>query len=264
MPYSTRNNKGIYIFFALAFAPFFFAHGQAPDTTGANTLQSDLNRLTESLDLLNSIKAGKRITDATPIQTALNDVLNISEEEIRSVTARLGAQANLTEEEAALQNELIMGLANLASHLKSVRADATQESGISAVISLAQKLKEWRDGPYTTTVERAVTFVSIFENENSIKAANARLASILKDEKKIRRILSGANTTTFARLIKKVQGGLRKAADLNTRAKAALMPDPNNATADDENSIDELIRQSGILVNDAYNDFIAMSKLIKK
>lgn len=264
MPYSIRIKKGTPLFFALILAPFFFAHGQSASTARTDALQSDLSRLTESLDLLTSIKAGKRITDATPLQTALNNVLSVSDEEVRSVTARLGAQAGLADEEAALQNELMADLANLASHLKSVRADATQESGISAVMSLAQKLKEWRDGPYTATVGRAVTFVSVFENEDSVKAANARLTLILKDEKKIRRILSGTNTTAFARLIKKVQGELRKAADLNGRAKAAFIPDPDTEAEDEEGTIEEIIRQSNALVNDAYNDFVAMSKLIKK
>lgn len=244
--------------------PFFFAQGQAVSTASTEALQSDLSRLTESLDILNSIKAGKRITDATPLQTALNNILSISEEEIRSVTAQLGAQTRLSEEEASVQNSLIANLADLAVHIKSVRTDTTQESGISAVISLAQKLKEWRDSPYTATMTQAVAFVSIFENEDSIKAADVRLASILKDGKKIRGILSATKNTAFMRLIKKVQGELKKAVDMNARAKAVIIPDIEKETTDDKDSIDELIRQSNSLVNDAYNDFIAMSKLIRK
>ncbi len=76
-------------------------------------------------------------------------------------------------------------------------------------------------------------------------------------------MLSGTKTTAFVRLIKKAQGELRKAADLNARAKAVLIPDPDEETVD-EGPIDELVRQSNALVNDAYNDFIAMSRLIKK
>lgn len=250
---------------ALTFAPFFFVHGQVMNTAQNDALQSDLSRLTESLDLLNSIKAGKRITDATPFQTALNGVLNISEEELRSVTVRIGTQSSgLTDKEIELQNELMGDLANLSSHVRAVRIDATQKTGTSAILSLAQAFKEWRDGPYVTTMTRAIAFADVFENEDSIKAAGSRLAAILKDEKKIRDRLSGTKRTEFARLIKKAQGELRKALDLNGRAKAALIPDPEKETNDDEKSIDELVRQSGMLVNEAYNDFIAMSKLIKK
>lgn len=262
MLHSIKTNKQALVIFTLIFAPFFFVHGQAISTTSTDSLQSNLSRLTESLDLLNAIKAGKRITDATPLQTALNDVMSISEEEVRGVSARLMAQNKLTDEETALRENLMTSLASLSLHLKSVRIDTTQESGISSVISIAQKLKEWRDGVYAVAMAQAVQFVSILENEDSIKAANARLALILKDEKKIRGILPASKTAPFMRLIKKAQGEIKKATDLNTRAKSALMPDTEKSINGDV--VDEMIRQSNKLVNDAYEDFIAMSRLIKK
>lgn len=248
----------------LAFTPFFFAHGQAISTTPTDTLYDDLSRLTESLDLLNAIKTGKRPTNIISLQTALNNVISISEEEMRTVSLRLAALNELTSEESALRNKLMANIASFKLHVRAVRTDTTQEAGISSVISLAQKFKEWREGPYVTTMERAIALIDILENENSIQAANARLTSILKDEKKIRGMLSGTKTAAFMRLIKRAQGELKKAADLNGRAKAALLPNPKNETADDKDSIGEILRQSSNLLSATYDDFIAMSKLIKK
>lgn len=262
MPYSTKTIKKIPIILALAFAPFFFAHAQTASTASTDTLQSDLSRLTESLDLLNAIKTGKRPTDATSLQSALNNVISISEEEIRSVSMQLGAHSELTDEEISLQDDLMADLASLKLHIKSVRTDTTQESGISAVISIAQKFKEWRDGTYTDTMARAVRFISVFENEDSVKAGNGRLASIVKDTKKIRSLLPGMRSAPFMSLIKKSQDELKKAVDLNARAKASLLSETNEA--EDEETIDEMVRQSNALVNAAYDDFITMSRLIRK
>ncbi len=249
----------------VALAPFFFTHAEAPDAPRADGIQSELGRLTESLDLLTAIKAGKRPTDATSLQTALNDVLRLSEEEVRSVSVRLAAQDGLTDEEKNLQEKLVADLAGLKLQIKSVRMDATQEAGPSAVTSIARQFKEWRDGQYAATIGEAAAFVGAFENGDAVKAANARLGAILKDEKKIRSLLPALKTAPFMRLIKKAQGELKKAADLNARAKAALIPDPDTAgTAEDGDSADGMASESNALVNAAYDDFIAMSKLIKK
>ena len=263
MLYSIRIIKKLPVIVALAFAPFFFTHGQVISTAPTDTLQNDLSRLTESLDLLNAIKTGKRPTDATSLQTALNNVITISEEEIRNVSVQLAAQSGLTDEESALRDSLITDLSSLKLHAKAVRTDTTQESGISAVIALAQKFKEWRDGPYAATMRQAIRFVSVFENDASIIGASARFAAIAKDENKIRSFLALFRTTPFTRLMKEAQSKIKKATNLNTRAKAALMPDTEQP-ADHDDTIDEMIRQSNTLINDAYNDFIAMSRLIKK
>jgi hypothetical protein len=263
LPYSIKTIKKISVVVALICAPFFFAHGQTISTAPTDTLQSDLSRLTESLDLLNAIKTGKRPTDAVSLQTALNNVITISEEEVRNVSVQLTAQSGLTDEESALRDSLIADLSNLKLHTKAVRTDTTQESGISAVISLAQKFKEWRDGPYTATMRQAIQFVSVFENETSIIAANARFTAIAKDENKIRSFLALFRSTPFTRLMKEAQSKIKKAVNLNARAKAALMPNTEQS-ADYDDAIDEMIRQSNALVNAAYDDFIAMSRLIKK
>ncbi|MDO8582456.1 MAG: hypothetical protein Q7R63_00470, partial [bacterium] len=240
MPYSTKTIKKISIILALVFAPFFFVQAQTASTASTDTLQSDLSRLTESLDLLNAIKIGRRPADTTSLQTALNNVITISEEEIRNVSVQLAAQNGLTDEESALRDGLMADLASLKLHAKAVRTDTTQESGISAVISLAQKLKEWRDGPYAATMRQVIQFVSVFENDASIIGANARFTAIAKDENKIRSFLALFRTTPFTRLMKEAQSKIKKAANLNARAKFALMPDPDTEESADGDIVDEM------------------------
>lgn len=243
--------------------PFFLVHAEPDSITPKDGVQSELSRLTESLDLLSAIKSGKRPTDATALQSALNDVLRLSEEEVRNVSLRLMAQHDgLTEDELTTQDALIADLADLKLHMKAVRMDTTQEAGPTAVASIAQKFKEWRDGPYAETIGRAATFVGVFENEDAIKAASARLTAILKDEKKIRSILPTSKTSAFMRLIKKAQGELRRATDLNTQAKTLL--NPATTKSDNSETTDDLLHDSSALVNATYDDFIAMSRLIKK
>ena len=69
-------------------------------------------------------------------------------------------------------------------------------------------------------------------------------------------------SATFMSLIKKAQDELKKATDLNERAKAALLSDTEET--EDEETINEMIRQSNALVNAAYDDFITMSRLIRR
>lgn len=176
---------------------------------------------------------------------------------------QLAAQSGLTDEESTLRDSLMADLSSLKLHAKAVRTDTTQESGISAVIALAQKFKEWRDGPYAATMRQAIRFVSVFENDASITGANTRFTAIAKDENKIRSFLALFKTTPFTRLMKEAQSKIKKAANLNTRAKAALMTNAEQPVYHDD-TIDEIIRQSNKLINDAYDDFIAMSKLIRK
>lgn len=263
MPYSLRTtNKYIPLICALALAPFFFTHAQATDTAQTDDTQSTLSRLTESLNLVTAIKAGKFPTDAVSLQAAMNDIIRLSEEEIRNVSVELATQNGLTDEEMALRDDLMVNLASAKIHVLSVQTDILQEATPNTIVSIAQKFKEWRDGSYTTTMEQAVRFTSVFKNENSVKAANARLTAILKDEKKIRSLLSASKTAPFMRLIKKAQGELKKASDLNTRAEALLVQ--NNNTEESNTTIDEMVRQATVSVNIAYDYFVAMSKLIRK
>lgn len=208
------------------------------------------------------MKAGGRPTDVVALQSALSDILRLSEEEVRTISVRLAAQNGLAKKEEVIQESLIADLANLKIRMKSIRADATQEAGPTAVMAIAQKFKEWRDGPYAEVMEKAATFVGVFENEDAIKAANGRLNAILKDEKKIRALLPLPKTSAFMRLIKKAQASLRKAADLNTQAKALL--DPETERVSEDMNIDTITAESNTLIASAYDDFITMSKLIKK
>ena len=263
MPYSRKIISGYAaLATALAFAPFFFALAETADTAPKDGLQSELSRLTDSLDLLSAMKANKRPADATALQTALNDVLRLSEEEVRGLATRIASQDGLTEKEDVERRAIASDLADLKLHMKSVRTDTTQEAGPTAVAAIAQKFKEWRDGPYADVMQRATAFASVFENDDSIKAANTRLAAILKDERKIRSLLPASKTSAFLRLIKKAQGELHKAAELNAEAKELL--DPTTPAPDDGTSAASLAADASDLVNAAYDDFIAMSKLIRK
>ena len=262
MPYSIRSTKHISIICALILAPFFFAQAKTAKDTTPNTIKTELNRLTDNLDLLTAIKTAKRPTDATSLQTALNNVVNITDEEIKNMGNELNALEDLTDGENAMISDSMETLANLRMYVKLVRTDTTQEATLNTILSLAQKFKEWRDGPYTVAVGPIIRFTSVFQSKNAIKAANIRLGAILKDERKIRGMLSATKTAPFMRLIKKVQTELRKAADLHTRAEALLME--GATTEDDANTINEGVRQANASVNTAYDDFIAMGKLIRK
>jgi hypothetical protein len=262
LPYSIRKTSVIPIVSALILAPFFFAQAETTKDAPQDGIKTELNRLTDSLDLLTAIKAAKRPTDATSLQTALNTVVSITDEEIKNISGELNVLEDLTDAENALASDYMENLVGLRLYVKSVRTDTTQEAAPSAILSLAQKFKEWRDGPYATALDPIMRFTNVFQSKDDIKAANARLGAILKDERKIRTMLSATKTAPFMRLIKKVQTELRKATDLTARAEALLTPDA--VAPDDASTIDEEIRQSNALVDTAYDDFIAMGKLIKK
>lgn len=247
---------------ALILAPFFFVRAEIAKDAPQDGIKTELNRLTNNLDLLTAIKTAKRPTDPISLQTALNTVISITEEEIKNAGNKLTALGDLTEAESAMESSYIDTLANLRLYVQSVRKETTQEASTGTILSLAQKFKEWRDGPYTMALNPIMQFTSVFQSKNAIKAANARLGSIVKDERKIRAMLSATKTAPFMRLIKKAQNELRKAADLIARAEALLTPD--TPASDDADTIDEEVRQANKFVNDAYDDFIAMGKLIKK
>ena len=188
--------------------------------------------------------------------------MSITDEEIKKISSELNALEDLTDGENAVVSGYMDTLADLRLYVKSVRVNTTQEAMPSAILTLAQKFKEWRDGPYTTAFNPIMRFTSVFQSKNAIKAANARLGAILKDGRKIWSMLPATKTAPFMRLIKKVQTELRKATDLDARAEALLLAD--TTTEDDASTIDEEVRQANALIDTAYDDFIAMGKLIKK
>jgi hypothetical protein len=212
------------------------------------------------MDLLAAIKSSKRPADTTALQTALGNILRISNEEIKNLGDRMPLNNTLSEEEIAFRDILIADIADLKLHINTVRLDTTQDAGPTAMNSIAQKFKEWREDTYEKTTRKASAFASAFESQEMIQIARTRLNAILKDEKRIRTTLSTSKTASFARLVKKTQGGLRTASDLNDRAKSQII-------AGNENGVDvaeNLLEESRNLISAAYDDFIAMSKLVKK
>lgn len=237
-------------------------HADAVEIPENENIHTELYRLTESLNLLSAMKASKRPADAIALQTALNAVIQISEEEVRTTSIKLATQKNISEAEDEIRADIIKNLASLKIYMQTVRINTTQEAGPTAIAWIAQKFKEWREGLYTQTIEQATAFIGVFENETSIQSASARLNAILKDEKKIRALLPTSKTNVFMRLVKNTQANLRKATELNTEAHALLTPTTD--TTYDTTTIHNRIAESNALIDSIYDDFVTMSKLIKK
>ena len=222
-----------------------------------------MENLTDSLDLLSAIKTGKKPADPVALQTALNAVISLSAEETRNLTESMNGLENLTEEKNGMRAEYLALLDGFRAYLEAAKRNATKEASAEETVRGARQLKEWRDGTYTPGISPVVDFVAVLENKQSIVTAHMRLISIIKDEKKIRGLLAGGKTASFLRLLKKAQGEISRATQLNWQADKLLLAPDADGNRDGE-TIDATIGDANGLLNGAYDDFAAMSALVKK
>jgi hypothetical protein len=129
------------------------------------------------------------------------------------------------------------------------------------VVKFAQSVKEWRDGTYAPIIRPIVDFAAVMQNRQAIVTAHGRLIAIAKDEKKIRGFLFGGKTPVFLKLLKKAQGEITQATQMNVQARKLLDAAGGDAGGD---AIDAIVGDANELINTAYDDFVAMSKLVNK
>ncbi len=225
-------------------------------------IASGIESLAESLDFLSAIKSGKKPTDPIALQTALNGVISLSEEEIGSLESRLRAQGGLKGDDHAAREEYLERLSALLARTTAMKADANRDIGISEILRIARSMKEWRDTVYAPRIRPMIDFIAVMQNTKAIMTAHERLISIAKDEKKIRGFFAGGRATPFLKLLKKAQGEIAQATDMNEEAKRLLAAE--RAGNEGDGSIDAAVEGSNALVNAAYDDFVAMSRLVRK
>ncbi len=251
---------------AIAFAgivPTLFVYAQEiASENGTRGITSGIRNLTDSLDLLTAIKTSKKPTDPVALQTTLNAALTLSEEEVKNLTSALQELDVPINVQKETRDALLDRLGELSRNLKEMKVKATREESVAEIIKTAQHLKNWRDGTYAENISPIVNFISVMQAKNAIAVANMRLISIIKDDRKIRGFLAGGKTATFLKLLKKAQGKIAQATPLATQAEKILAADDNGSI--DGDAIDALVAGTNRLIDSAYDDFLAMSRMIAK
>ncbi len=250
----------------IAFAgivPTLFVYAQEiASENGTRGITSGIRNLTDSLDLLTAIKAGKKPTDAVALQTTLNAALTLSEEEVKNLTSTLRELDVPTDAHKKTRDAFLDRLGEFSRNLKEMKVGATREESVAEIIRAAQYLKNWRDGTYAENVGLIVNFISVMQAKSAIVIANVRLISIVKDERKMRGFFFGGKTTAFLKLLKNAQGKITQAIPLATQAEKLLTAvGGDNANGD---TIDALVAGTNRLIGSAYDDFLAMSRMIAK
>lgn len=255
------GNKNIAACFACAFGAAFLAMGTAAyaeTVLGTQGIVGELKSLTESLNLISAIKTGKTPTDPVALQTALNAVISLSQEEAKSLRAQLAAIENLDDDREATRANYLKQLDEFLVRYGEIGASLNRDLEANEVIRIGLELKQWRDAIYTLAIQAIADFTAVFTNKNAVDTANARLVSILKDERRVKSAIRGTSTGAFLKSLRDAQEGIFRATKLNRDAQT-LLGDP-----DAGDTLDSMIASSAQLLDDAYENFIAMGRLMKR
>ncbi len=228
---------------------------KAPET--ATGIVNGLHDLGASLNLIAAIKTAKTPVDPIALQTALNDVISLSEEEIKNLESQLTALNDLSDKNDAKRINYLQQLAQLRARYKEVRTDVNQSIDASHIIRLGQGLKVWRDATYIPTTKPMVNFSAVFANRSGIMTAHTRLIAVLRDKKSRLGIRSG-ETAAFLKFMRQAQDSISRATRLNRDAEG-LLENPEGS-----DSIDGMLAGSAKLLDHAYEAFIGMDGLMKR
>ena len=99
------------------------------------------------------------------------------------------------------------------------------------------------------------------QGKKAIATAHARLISIAREERKIRGFLVGGKAGPFLKLLKKAQGEIAQATQMSAKAEE-LLDTPKDGEGSD--LIDALTADANGLIDAAYGDFLAMSRLVSR
>ena len=229
--------------------------------TNVGGLVSALENLTHSLDLLDALKTSKRPIDTTTLQTAINKVLDLSIVELEHLQTELNGLKNLPEDNQIDRDEYLQQLSQIRLHYEDVRTVANQELTVAETATIGRKLQEYR-ATAQELINHIVDLITVFQTQDALITARGRLANILKDKDKIQATLSRTKWTTFTQLLKKARLSITHANQFNARAQELLQGTINGY--DTGQTIDSLVTTASKDIQDAYNAFLAMSKLIKK
>jgi hypothetical protein len=214
-------------------------------------ITENLQDLAESLDFIESIKASKKEINVNALQTALNRILSLSREELAGMTSDLIGLGALGGDATEKQKKYLGEVNMLMRHVERISDNVNQELSIADAIRIAQGLKAWRTAAYEPALIPIADFVSIFKNKTIITHAKNRLANIVREQKKIQSVLTEEGAAQFNAMLKKAHANIAQAASLNARAYK-------------EDDPTEFVARAEKLVNESYDLFIAMSRLIKK
>ncbi len=231
-------------------------------TASSQGITSGIENLAESLDFLSAIKSSKKPTDAIALQTALNGVISLSEEEIGNLESQLRSLGGLRSDDETVREEYLDRIATLMGRIGMMKADANRNIDVNEILKIARNMKEWRDTVYAPRVRPMIDFIAVMQSAKAILTAHERLIAIAKNEKKIRGFFAGGRAAPFLKLLKKAQGEIAQATDMSEEAKRLFALE--RAGNEGDGSIDAAIEGSNALVNAAYDDFVAMSKLVKR
>lgn len=235
-----------------------------PSLAGAQSAQVEgltntLENLIDSLTLIEAIKTRKLPTDALALQGALNRVLDLSVAELEGLQTKLNAINQLSDEYQAMRDQYHEQLSGLRLHWEDVREAINQNIALNTIIARARNLKEWRETIYQPALAPVVNFIAVFHNQEAINVAQRRLASIMGDEKNIKRIVAKNRWVTFAQLIKKAQAAIEQAGQLNNRAQQLLI---KNNPLEEKGDVETLVATANKQLQQAYNLFLLMNELL--
>ncbi len=268
LPCSAEIKKGLFLCLLISFSALQVRAEETPPPTYTNIptssrdILSGIESLAESLNFLSAIKSGKKPIDTIALQTALNGVISLSEKELENIEKQLRLLGNLKGDDETTREEYLDRISTLENRMQVIKTSANRDISVDEILAIAREVKEWRETAYAPRVRPMVDFIAVTQNTKAIITAHERLISITKDERKIRGFFAGSKAGPFLKLLKKAQGEIAQATDMNEEAKRLFAL----ARAGDEGdgSIDTAIEGSNALVNAAYDDFSAMSKLVKK
>lgn len=235
------------------------AHAETTTPEPAEPRLPVIQNLTESLDFLNAIKEKKLPVEAVALQTALNRILDLWNAQNEDMVNDLRNNINIIPKPFIERaHDYLERLRNINLKNEETRAAINQNLPVHKIIARGEKLQTERQA-LEPVLNDIIDFTSIFTNHHAITKATNRLSSIIKEEKKIRIMLSQGKWLSFVGLIQQTNLLIKNAAKLNKGA-IELLAEPDETEGGV--TIESLIIQSENNIKAAYTNFLTMSKLI--
>lgn len=224
-------------------------------SANAKNLKSTLNNLTESLERLSAIKKSevlpleeKREIQLEASKTAFNRVIDLALEELNNLKKRL--------EKYSGPKEQLKLVGQFIDFHQKVRNQINQDIAWEEVRAIAQEFKKWREEFYIEKVTLIVNAVTALQNQEIIKTAENRLAKVNKDIKLIKNYLRPTKWNEAEKLIVNAKNAIEEAGEINITVQKLLQEM-------ELKEIDNLLEESIQKITEAYQNFIALGKLVK-
>lgn len=270
----------------------FLKTGAAEKTEALKEVNEIVDDLINLKDDDNLSKEEKNSQEISVRKEALEKIIDLSLAEIQDLRQKLEALELADKSQKETKSSFLESLKNFEEYYNGLRAELDKDQTIDSLKDLAKELKSWRAKEYIAKTQFILSFTLIHNEKLVLKIADERLDKINSDIKKLenaKMIKKNSFNSEFASAMKSLAAAhlLNSNAEKifsksleeiilasSTASSSAVSIDGSEATTtiatstkkslSPEIEIKQLIEKSLKEIKNAYNNFLSISKAVKK